>query len=314
MLVAAEGGWPMTERVGFVGAGLMGHGMAHNIVTKGFPLTVIAHRRREAVEALVAEGATEAASLRDLAAASDVVVLCLTAAPQVEQVIADLRPTLRPGALIIDCSTSDPVLTDRLGAELREAGIALLDAPLSRTPKEAWEGTLDCMVGATEEDLARARPILETFASRVLHVGPPGAGHRMKLVNNFLSLGYGAIYAEALTLAAKAGIDVATFDSVIRGGRMDCGFYRTFMGYALEGDRAAHRFTLANAAKDTRYATSMAEAASVTAPVLTAVAATYAQAAEQRGGDEDYVPHLADVLAEANGVTPAAGPPSRSGA
>lgn len=293
----------MKERIGFVGTGLMGHGMAKNLVEKGWPLTVIAHRRREAVEDLVARGATEAASLPDLAAASDIVVLCLTGAPQVRAVVDAMKPALRAGMAIVDTSTSDPVLTDALSAELGTLGVALADAPLSRTPKEAWEGTLDCMVGADPDVLARIHPVLSAFAGKVVHIGKVGDGHRMKLLNNFLSLGYGALYAEALALAAKVGISTATFDSVIRGGRMDCGFYQTFMGYARDGNREAHRFTLANAAKDMRYLESMANAAGVATAMASAAKNSYTLALGLGGaGDTDYVPHLTDFIARANGL------------
>jgi 3-hydroxyisobutyrate dehydrogenase-like beta-hydroxyacid dehydrogenase len=293
----------MAERVGFVGVGYMGHGMAHNLLTKGYPLTVIAHRKREAVDDLVSKGAAEAASLAELAAASDVVILCLTDAPQVEAVVREMMPALRPRSMVIDCSTSDPTLTERLGDELHHLKVSLVDAPLGRTPKDAWAGTLDCMVGAVDMDWPRAEPILKTFSERVVRIGGPGAGHRMKLVNNFLSLGYGALYSEALALSRKVGIDVATFDSVIRDGRMDCSFYRSFMAYALEGDRNAHLFTLANAHKDLRYAETMANAATVATPLLSAAKNHYAGALAQGGdGPEDYLPHLADFVARANGV------------
>jgi 3-hydroxyisobutyrate dehydrogenase-like beta-hydroxyacid dehydrogenase len=125
----------------------------------------------------------------------------------------------------------------------------------------------------------------------------------MKLLNNFLSLGYAAIYAEALAVAAKVGISTATFDSVIRGGRMDCGFYQTFMACALEGNREAHRFTLSNALKDLRYLESMANAATVTTTMASAAKNSFAGAVAQGGaGPEDYVPHLTDFVARANGV------------
>lgn len=293
----------MTERVGFVGVGYMGHGMAHNILTKGHPLTVIAHRRREAVDDLVGKGATEATSLADLAEASDVVVLCLTGAPQVEAVVREMMPALKPGSLVIDCSTSDPVVTERLGDELHGRKVSLADAPLGRTPKDAWAGTLDAFVGADDMDWERAEAILRTFCGRILRIGGPGAGHRMKLVNNFLSLGYGALYAEALALANKVGIEVATFDRVIRDGRMDCGFYQTWMGYALEGNREAHKFTLSNAHKDLSYLDSMAAAAKVATPLGSAARMSYRAALAQGGdGPEDYIPHLADFVARANGI------------
>ena len=293
----------MTERVGFVGLGLMGHPMAHGILTKGYPLTVLGHRKREAVDDLVGKGATEAPSPAALAEASDVIVLCLTGSPQVAEVVAAMKPALRRDHVIVDCSTSDPVVTDRLGEELRQIGVALVDAPLSRTPKDAWERNLDVMVGAQTEVLERVTPILECFAGRVVHVGGMGDGHKMKLLNNFLSLGYAALYSEALALSRKVGIPVENFDAVIRGGRMDCGFYQTFMGYALEGNREAHRFTISNAYKDLRYLESMANAAVVSTQVASAVKNSFATAMAQGGdGPEDYVPHLSDFVARANGL------------
>jgi 3-hydroxyisobutyrate dehydrogenase-like beta-hydroxyacid dehydrogenase len=181
--------------------------------------------------------------------------------------------------------------------------VALVDAPLSRTPRDAWERNLDVMVGAQAEVLEQVTPILECFAGRVVHVGGMGDGHKMKLLNNFLSLGYAALYSEALALSRKVGIPVENFDAVIRGGRMDCGFYQTFMGYALEGNREAHRFTISNAYKDLRYLESMANAAVVSTQVASAVKNSFATAMAQGGdGPEDYVPHLSDFVARANGL------------
>jgi len=291
------------ETIGFVGAGLMGHGMARNIVKKGYSLTVIAHRNRAPIEDLVERGAIEARSMQELAGASSVIFLCLTGSPEVEAAVAALKPGLGKGSVIIDCSTSEPTVTARLASELAEIGVDFADAPLSRTPKEAWEGTLDCMVGARDEVFARIEPLIATWAAKIVHVGGIGDGHKMKLLNNFISLGYAALYSEALALSRKVGIPVTEFDKVIRGGRMDCGFYQTFMGYALEGNREAHKFTLGNAYKDMRYVESMANAASVSTSMSSAVKNSFALAVNTGGsGAEDYVPHLADFVARANGI------------
>ncbi|NCO85658.1 MAG: NAD(P)-dependent oxidoreductase [Rhodobacterales bacterium] len=291
------------EAVGFVGLGLMGQGMAANIVGKGWPLCVIGHRNRAPVDDLIARGATEAATLADLARMSRVIVLCLPGAPEIEATIAALRPGLSAGTVIVDCSTSDPTVTTRLAADLAGVGVDYADAPLSRTPKEAWEGALDCMVGADKAVFDRVAPVIGAFAGKIVHIGAVGDGHRMKLLNNFLSLGYAAIYAEALAMATKVGISVDTFDSVIRGGRMDCGFYQTFMGYARDGDRNAHRFTLTNAFKDLRYVESMANAAPVASHVASAVKNSFGAAVAAGGtGPEDYIPHLVDFVARANGL------------
>ena len=292
------------DSVGFIGLGLMGHGMAKNIVEKGWPLTVAAHRNRKPLEDLVGRGAVEAANAREVGARSQVVFLCVTGSPEVEAVVRGpdgLKAGMKPGGVIVDCSTSDPVSTAALAEELKGAGIDLIDAPLSRTPKEAWEGKLDMMVGASEAGFARVKPLLDAVAGKVVHIGGPGDGHRMKLLNNFVSLGYAAIYAEALALARKVGIAPERFDSVIRGGRMDCGFYQTFSQWTLEGNPDAHKFSIANAYKDLRYLASMANSAGVAGGVSDAVKNTFALA-HGAGGAGDFVPMLATYVAEANGI------------
>ncbi len=299
----------MTDRIGFIGVGLMGHGMAKNIVEKGFPLTVLAHRKREAVDDLKGRGAKEAASPRAIAEASDVVVLCVTGSPQVEAIVLGEGGLAAAGKplMIVDCSTSEPASTRRLAAELAVKGIAFVDAPLSRTPKDAWEGTLDVMVGGDPANVARARPILETFAGRIVETGPVGTGHTMKLLNNFVAMGYAALYSEALTVGAKAGLSPNVFDAVIRNGRMDCPFYQTFFKYVIERDRNAHRFTLANASKDMTYLAGFALALGVANPLGAAVRNAFAQAVAT-GHGEDYVPMLSDLVAEWNGTSLAPDP------
>ena len=292
------------EKVGFIGVGLMGHGMAKNIVEKGWPLTVLARSKREPVDDLVGRGAREAATPRAVAEASDVVVLCVTGSPQVEAVILGEDGLASAGKplLVIDCSTSEPASTTRLAALLAPKGITLIDAPLSRTPKDAWEGTLDVMVGGAPDAVDRGRPILEAIAGRVIPTGPVGTGHTMKLLNNFLSMGYAALYAEALMVGAKAGLTPKVFDGVIRGGRMDCGFYGTFMQYVIGRDRNAHRFTIANAHKDVTYLAGFAQALGVANPVGAAVRNSFALAAAT-GHGEDYVPMLSDIVAQLNGTS-----------
>ncbi|GAB0115487.1 3-hydroxyisobutyrate dehydrogenase [Acidisoma sp. C75] len=287
-----------------MGLGLMGRGMAGNILRKGWPLTVLAHRSRTAVEALVAQGAQEAPHARALAEASDIVVLCVTGSPEVSAVVEGPEGLAAAGKplVIIDCSTSDPAETLALASRLAERGITLIDAPLSRTPKDAEAGTLDVMMGGAEEIVARVRPVIDCFAGRVVHTGPTGTGHTMKLLNNFISMGYAALYAEALALGAKSGLTPQVFDQVIRGGRMDCAFYQTFFKYVLERDRNAHQFALRNALKDMTYLASFAGAMQFANPMGAAVRNSFALAAGA-GRGEDYVPQLSDIIAEMNGVS-----------
>ncbi len=291
--------------IGFIGVGLMGHGMAKNIVEAGYPLRVMAHRKREAVDDLVGRGALEVSSPREMAEVCEIVFLCVTGSPQVEGAIrgADgLLAGLQPGAVIVDCSTSDPVSTLVLAAEIADAGGHMADAPLSRTPKEAWEGTLDAMVGASDEVFARIKPVIETWAGVIVHLGDVGLGHKMKLINNFIGMGYGALYAEALALARKAGLSAQQFDDVIRPGRLSNGFYETFMKWTLERDEDAHRFAISNAHKDMRYLSNLALSVGAVNPLQSVVKNAYA-GMEAVGEGDRYVPMLADFIARANGLT-----------
>ncbi len=292
------------EVVGFIGVGFMGEGMAANILAKGYPLVVLAHRNRAPVERLLAAGAQEAASVAELARRCDIIHLCVTGSPQVEDLLLSeggLLAHARPGTVIIDTSTSDPVSTRMLDARVRAAGMHLVDAPLGGTPREAAAGTLSAMVGADDAVFTRVQPVLATWAASINHLGAVGLGHTMKLINNFVSLGYGALYAEALALARKAGLSVEQYHRVLGSGRMRCGFYDTFMKWTLEGDPNAHLFTIDNAHKDMRYLSNLANALGAVSPLQSQVRVSYAgMAALGEGGR--FVPMLAGHVARANGL------------
>ena len=215
----------MKERIGFIGLGAMGAGMADNLLRKGWPLTVCVHRSRTAAERLIAAGATEAVSPRDLAAACDIVILCVTGSREVEMLVKGPNGLAAVGTplLIIDCSTSNPSSTTALAAELAALGVTLIDAPLARTPKEAAEGKLDVMVGAEPEDFKAREPVLTAFCENIFHVGPPGHGHVLKLVNNMMAMSFAASIAEAFAVAAKSGLDLNRLYDVISAGGVNCG-------------------------------------------------------------------------------------------
>lgn len=293
----------MEETIGFVGVGLMGHGMAKNLVEAGYPVTVIAHTNRTPVEDLVTRGASEASTLDQLGSASSIIHICAPGSPEVETIVSGLMKSISKGSVIIDCSTSDPNSTLALAGELKAAGIQLADAPLGGTPVQAENGELSTMVGAEDDVFERIRPVIAAWAQAIVHIGPIGAGHKMKLLNNFLSLGYAGLYSEALALSEKVGISSAQFDSVIRGSRMDCGFYQTFMECVVGGNRAAHKFTLRNALKDLLYLESMADGVTLANPIGNAVKNSFAQAISAGyDGPEDFVPHLAELVKQRNGL------------
>ncbi len=291
-------------RIGFIGVGLMGHGMAKNIVEAGYDLHIMGHRNRKPIDDLVARGAVETESARALAEAVDILHLCVTGSTEVEALVRGENGILasgKAGLTVIDCSTSDPVSTLAIADELAATGMHFADAPLARTPKEAWEGTLDTMVGADPETFARIKPVLECWAGQIVHLGPVGNGHKMKLLNNFVAMSYGVIYSEAMAIARKSGLSVEQFDAVIRPGRLSNGFYETFMKWALERDENAHKFSISNAHKDMRYLTNLISSVGAIAPTQGAVRNAYA-GMDAIGDGQRFVPMLADFIAAQNGL------------
>lgn len=293
------------ERIGFIGVGLMGHGMAKNIVEKGFPLTIMGNRNRAPVDDLVARGAKEVKTAKEVAEKSDIVFLCVSDSPTIEGIVfgpMGLKAGAHKGLIIADASTADPTSTQKIIDDLKPIGVTFLDCPLGGTPVQAEEGKLLAMVGCDDDaTFARIKPVIEAWAGRVLHLGPATSGHKLKLINNFIAQGYGAIYAEAFALAKKSGIAPETLYNVINGGRMDCGYFQTFSAYAAKGETESHKFSLRNALKDLRYVENMANAAVVANPIGNAVKNTYAVAVAQGEGDT-YVPLVVDTIAALNGL------------
>jgi 3-hydroxyisobutyrate dehydrogenase-like beta-hydroxyacid dehydrogenase len=234
----------------------------------------------------------------------DIIHTCLSNSPQVESVFRGEDGILagaREGLVVIETSTADPGSTLALAAELAAKGGHLVDAPLGRTPKEAEEGTLDAMVGAEDAVFARVKPVIDCWAGNINHVGPVGAGHKMKLLMNTISMGYAALYAEVTAIGAKSGIAPETVQKVIGSSRLGNGFFDTFMRCVVDGERDVHKFSIANASKDLRYAGNMATEAQVMTLMLQA-ARQYFMHAEATGHADDYVPWLYDHVAKLNGI------------
>ena len=296
-------------KVGFVGLGLMGRAMAGHIFRNGYPLSAIANRNREPLEALVAAGAKDAGSAAALARDSDVILLCLPGSKEVLEVLnADdgLLEGLEQGKIVVDCSTGDPGQTATIAAAVAATGAGYLDTPVNRTPKEAAEGRLNVLAGGDAGLLARVRPILETFSETLHHLGPVGSGHKAKVIHNFIAQGNAAILAEAFTAAAKNHIDLAAFADICS---LSGGYSRTFeriIPFVLTGDDSGQRFAIANCEKDMRYYTHLAKSSPSTGIVAESVYQTYLLAKSLGHGDK-YVPHLFDVLGEINQVRVRAG-------
>lgn len=293
--------------IGFIGAsGLMGHGMARHLLGHGHALQITVHRNRERVADLLAAGATEAASAADLAATCEVVFLCVTGSPQVEAAItgpqgllAGAQRRTSPGLLIVDCSTSEPDSTNRLRAQCAEVGVVLVDAPLARTPVEAEAGKLNVMVGAEPAVFARLDPLLRCFAENVFHVGGPGAGHIIKLLNNFIAQAICTATAEAFAVGQRAGVDLHQLVALVSKGAVNSGIFQA-MAKTLDGALDGLKFELDNARKDIRYYTHLAENLAVPTVVGEAVHQSLVLASAL-GYGKGYVPALVQAQEQLTG-------------
>lgn len=290
--------------IGFIGVGYMGHGMAKNILQGGYELWIKGNKNRTPIDSLVGMGAHEATSAAEMAKVCDIIHICLSNSPQVEAVIRGPDGILagaRDGLIVIDTTTADPVSTMALAAEMAAKGVRMVDAPLGRTPKEAEEGMLDAMVGCDESLMNVITPVIDCWAGSITRIGDVGAGHKMKLLMNFLGAGYAALYSEAAVMGAKVGISPHTFREVIGPSRLGSGFFGTFMQYVCDRDENAHKFSIANMSKDIRYVNAMATDAGVM-NVMASAARHYFTHAEAVGGAGDFVPMLSDHVGRLNGV------------
>lgn len=286
------------QTIGFIGAsGLMGHGMAKNLRAKGHPMAITAFRQRERVADLLAAGARELPNPAAMARECGVVFLCVTGSPQVEAAVAGTDGLLagaRNGLLLVDCSTSEPGSTTLLREQCAAAGLTFVDAPLARTPVEAEQGRLNVMVGASDETFAQLEPVLKRFAENVFHVGGPGAGHIIKLLNNFIAQAVCTATAEAFAVGQRAGVDLRKLVELVSAGAVNSGIFQ-MMAKTLQGQMDGLKFELDNARKDLRYYTHLAE--SLNAPSLVGEAVHQSLAlASALGHGKGYVPSL--VLAQ----------------
>ena len=292
-----------TARIGLIGVGLMGHGIARNVARHGHPLAVLDHPGNQPLGELRSLGVEVRATPAALAADRDVVILCVTGTPEVEAVLtgADgVLAALRPGAIVVDCSTAVPESTLRMARAVADAGGRFADAPMTRTPKHAHEGRLNLLVGADAALFEALRPLLACFAENIAHVGPVGAGHRMKLVHNYVSLGTVALVAEAAALAGQAGIAPEVLVDVLgKGGGYGAALDR-LRPYLLERDASGLQFFMANAVKDMSYYGEMAHRGGAAHEIADAVLATYGEAVV-RGGPKALVPELVTLLARPRG-------------
>lgn len=285
--------------IGFIGLGLMGSAMVQRLQSLGYPMTVIAHRKREAVEAAVARGATEAKTPGELAKACDIVMLCVDTSASVEANMHGpdgIIENIKAGSLVIDFGTSIPQSTLKLEAALKAKGASMMDAPLGRTPAHAIDGLLNIMSAGSEEDFNRAKPVFDDLGENVFHVGSISVGHTLKLINNFFAMTTACALSEAFAMADLAGLNRETLYSVMASGPLHSGMMDFIKANAVDGTKDMLAFSITNGRKDVGYYSNMAD--DLGAPSFMSPATKQAMSlAQSAGWGDNMVPELVDFMA-----------------
>ena len=282
-----------------IGVGLMGHGIAKNILKAGcYRLSFLHHVGNQPVEDLLDAGAIQAEGLEQICPDADLILICVTGSPEIEMVLFSERGVFyhaRPGQIVLDCSTSLPEKSRNFAQRLAEKHIRYIDAAMTRTPKEAEQGKLNLILGGEKADIDEVMELLRCFADRIITAGPVGAGHGLKLIHNYVSLGYAAILSEAAAAARSEGIDTDTMIDVLEAGGGKSVVLDRFRPYLQGGDTSGLRFSLANAAKDIDYFI----IANQPSHLASALHALFRDTAADIGGSESIL-KLIDKLAARN--------------
>jgi len=279
----------MAEKIGFIGLGIMGKPMARNLMEAGYEITVY-NRSREKVDELAEEGAEAAGSPREVAEQSDVVITMLPDSPEVREIVAGedgVFEGIKEGSLLIDMSTISPVVTEELAADAGKKGVGMLDAPVSGGETGAIDGALSIMVGGSEEDFERARPIFDVLGQTVVRVGEAGAGQVVKACNQIVVALVIEAVSEALVLGSKAGVDPEKIIEVLSGGLAGSKVMEAKKSFFLEHDfEPGFRVELHH--KDLGIALAAGREYGVALPV-TALVSQMLEALKAKGcGDRDH--------------------------
>ena len=291
--------------IGFIGLGLMGNAMVSRLLDLNYPVKVMAKRTSTNVDAAVARGAVEAKSAKDLAATSDIIMVCVDTSKSVEARIYGedgIIAGLQPDAIVIDFGTSLPGSTKLIGADVAAKGGTYLDAPLGRTPKHALDGLLNIMCAGDKAAFKRAEPVLSDLGENVFHLGALGNGHTIKLINNFFGMTVANAMSEAFVMGDLAGVERQKLYDVIAAGPLHSMMMDFVKGYAVDGNPDMLAFSVQNASKDVGYYASMAEDLG-TKSIMSASARKALDMSVERGRGDTMVSEQVDFFAEL--MTPA---------
>ncbi|WP_282120604.1 NAD(P)-dependent oxidoreductase [Ruegeria atlantica] len=284
--------------IGFIGLGLMGGNMAECLQNNGFDLVVMG-RKREAVTATINRGAVEVTTPRELAASSDIVMLCVTTSDVVESLIYGddgILAGIKDSAVVIDFGTSIPASTRKIGADLTAKGAGMIDAPLGRTPAHAKDGLLNIMAAGEMATFEKVKPVLDVLGENVFHLGELGAGHVTKLINNFMGMTTACTMSQAFAVAERSGVNKQQLFDIMSAGPSNSPFMQFCKNYAVDGVSDLG-FSINNANKDLGYFLKLAEDVGTRAEIAEGTANNL-QAAADAGMGDGNVPEIFDYFAK----------------
>lgn len=287
-------------KIGFIGLGLMGSNMVENLQRKGFA-PIVMDLNKQAVANVVARGATEATSASALAAACDIVMLCLTTSAVVEKLVYaedGILAGIKPGTVLIDFGTSLPASTRKIGADLALKGAGMIDAPLGRTPAHAKDGLLNIMAAGDVAIFEKVKPVLELQGENVFYLGALGAGHTTKLINNFMGMTTVCAMSQAFAVAERAGVDRQQLFNIMSTGPSNSPFMQFCKNYAVDGVSNLG-FSIANANKDLGYFLEMVANLGTRAEIAEGTSANL-QAAVDAGLANRNVPEIFEYFLKLN--------------
>lgn len=282
--------------IGFVGLGLMGGNMVENLQKRGFE-PIVMDRNKEVVAAAVARGATEVTSGAELAAGSDIIMLCLTTSDIVESIVyADdgILAGIKDGAVVIDFGTSIPASTRKIGADLAKKGAGMIDAALGRTPAHAKDGLLNIMAAGDQQTFDKVKPVLDQQGENVFYLGALGAGHTTKLINNFVGMTTVCAMSQAFAVADRAGINRQQLFDIMSTGPSSSPFMQFCKNYAVDGVSDLG-FSIGNANKDLGYFLEMVKDMGSRAEIAEGTSSNL-QAAVDAGMAQGNVPEIFDMF------------------
>lgn len=291
------------DKIGLIGVGLMGHGMGHNILGNGYDLRLYDPHPTQGLKNLTTQGARQMPSIPALVAESDIVLCSLPTVSAITEAIggADgVVENIHDGAVIVDTSTSTPVLSTGFAERAARKGAGFVDAALMKGPVQAMEGSLNIIAGGSDAEIERVKPVLETFSEQFFHVGPVGSGCTVKLLNQAIGLGTHAVVTEAFVLGAKLGVDIGVLFDIINTGQASSEKLKILSGKFLEHDYSL-KFATTTGIKDLRLCERMSVDAGGHTPILNTVIGLFETNAAM-GNEAKDVSTLAETIGKLTGI------------